>query len=165
MNEGAVEHEGRIALNLQSGSAEVYTLSDGELGSGDLYLDLRIEQPMATAWSSAGHVVATEQFVLQQRDVELPTILVPAAFSETEEQIKVSAEGSVWIVSKRSGFIEQWTTDGDDQLATPLIDNVVRAPIDNDIGVSEVDRPDPNAWHSCWIGVWAMGFRASVIVA
>ena len=94
MNEGAVEHEGRIALNLQPGRSEVYTLSDGELGSGDLYLDLRIEQPMATAWSSAGHVVATEQFVLQQRDEELPGILAPAAFSETEEQIKVSAKGA-----------------------------------------------------------------------
>ena len=161
MNEGAVEQEGRITLNLQSGSAEVYTLSDGEFGSGDLYLDLRIQQPVATAWSLAGHVVANEQFVLQQRDVERPSIVAPAAFSDSEEQIKVSAEGSVWLVSKGTGFIEQWTTDGVDHLATPLIDNVVRAPIDNDIGVSEVDRPDPNAWHSRWVaaGLWDLEHR------
>ena len=161
VNEGAVEQEGRITLNLQSGSAEVYTLAYGEFGSGDLYLDLRIEQPMATAWSLAGHVVANEQFVLQQRDVELPRIVALAAFSESEEQIRVSAEGSVWIVSKGTGFIDQWTTDGVDHLATPLIDNVVRAPIDNDIGVSEVDRPDPNAWHSRWVaaGLWDLEHR------
>ena len=156
MSEGEVEQEGHIALNLQAGTSEVYTLSNVELGTGDLCLDLRIEQPMATAWSLAGHVVATEQFVLEQRDVEMPKIVAPATFLETDEQINVSAAGSVWIVSKSTGFIEQWTTDGIDQLAVPLIDNVVRAPIDNDIGVSEVDRPDPNAWHSRWFaaGLW-----------
>ena len=161
MNEGAVEQEGRIALNLQPGTVEVYMLSDIGFGTGDCYLDLSIEQPMATAWSSAGHVVASEQFVLQQRDVERPSIVAPAAFSDSEEQIKVSAEGGVWIVSERTGFIEQWTTDGVDQLATPLIDNVVRAPLDNDIGVSEVDRPDPNAWHSRWVaaGLWDLEHR------
>lgn len=161
MGEGTVEHEGRIALNLRSGESEVYMLADGNLRSGDCYLNLRIEQPMATAWSLAGHVVATEQFVLQQQARDLPKISAPAVFSETDEQITVSADGSVWIVSKLTGFIEQWTTDGVDQLATPFTDNVLRAPIDNDIGVSEVDRPDPNAWHSRWVaaGLWDLEHR------
>ena len=161
MKQGAVEREGSITLNLQPGTAEVYRLSDGEFGSGNLYLDLRIEQPLATAWSSTGHVVASEQFVLQQREVERPSIVAPAAFSESEEQIRVSAEGSVWVVSKGTGFIDQWIADGVDQLAVPLIDNVARAPIDNDIGVSEVDRPDPNAWCSRWVaaGLWDLEHR------
>lgn len=33
-----------------------------------------------------------------------------------------------------------------EQLLTPLRDQFVRAPLDNDIGVSEVERIDPNAW-------------------
>ena len=161
INDGVVGQEGRIALTLQPGTSETYMLSEVELGAADVYLDLRIEQPAATTWSLAGHIVATEQFVLQQRDMELPKISVPAAFSELEEQIKVSAAGSFWIVSKRTGFIEQWTVDGVDQLAAPLIDNVVRAPLDNDIGVSEVNRPDPNAWHSRWVaaGLWDLAHR------
>ena len=43
-------------------------------------------------------------------------------------------------------------------LATPLRDNFYRAPLDNDIGVSEVDNIDPNAWAERWkkagLGQW-----------
>ncbi len=33
---------------------------------------------------------------------------------------------------------------------TPLRDQFIRAPLDNDIGVSEVERIDPNAWVERW---------------
>ena len=159
--EGTVLREGSIELSLPPGTSEVYTLPNVDVGSGNSYLNLTIEQPAETAWSAAKHIVATEQFVLKHRTVELPTMTAPASFSETDEQITTSAEGSSWTVSKYTGFIEQWIVDGVDQLATPLIDNIVRAPVDNDIGVSEVDRPDPNAWHSRWIaaGLWELEHR------
>lgn len=32
----------------------------------------------------------------------------------------------------------------------PLRDQFIRAPLDNDIGVSEVERIDPNAWVERW---------------
>ena len=161
MNEGAVEQEGRIELRLPPGGSEAYTLPDVDFGSGNSYLNLTIEQPAETAWSSAQHIVAAEQFILQQRAVELPSTMGLVSFSETDAQITTSAEGNSWIVSKHTGFIEQWIVDGVDRLATPLIDNVVRAPLDNDIGVSEVDRPDPNAWHSRWVaaGLWDLEHR------
>jgi beta-galactosidase len=34
--------------------------------------------------------------------------------------------------------------------ADPLRDQFIRAPLDNDIGVSEVERIDPNAWVERW---------------
>jgi beta-galactosidase len=161
MNEGEVEQEGRIELRLPPCGSEAYTLSDVDLGSGNSYLNLTIEQPAGTAWSSAQHIVATEQFILHQRAVELPSTMGLISYSETNELITTSAEGNSWIVSKHTGFIEQWIVDGVARLATPLTDNVVRAPLDNDIGVSEVDRPDPNAWHSRWIaaGLWDLEHR------
>ena len=161
MNEGAVEQEGRIELRLPPGGSEAYTLSDVDVGSGNSYLNLTIEQPAETAWSAAQHVVATEQFVLKQRVVELPEIIAPASFSESDEQIKIAAEGNYWTVSKHTGFIDQWRIGDVAQFATPLTDKVVRAPLDNDIGVSEVDRPDPNAWHSRWVtaGLWNLEHR------
>ena len=36
------------------------------------------------------------------------------------------------------------------QLLTPLRDQFTRAPLDNDIGVSEATRIDPNAWVERW---------------
>ena len=43
-------------------------------------------------------------------------------------------------------------------MSAPIEDSFFRAPLDNDIGVSEVDNPDPNAWESRWrragVGQW-----------
>lgn len=35
-------------------------------------------------------------------------------------------------------------------MLTPLVDQFTRAPLDNDIGVSEATRIDPNAWVERW---------------
>jgi beta-galactosidase len=35
-------------------------------------------------------------------------------------------------------------------LFSPLTDNFIRAPLDNDIGVSEANRADPNSWIERW---------------
>jgi beta-galactosidase len=45
--------------------------------------------------------------------------------------------------------------------AVPLRDQFVRAPLDNDIGVSETDRIDPNAWVERWksAGLYALDAR------
>jgi hypothetical protein len=42
-----------------------------------------------------------------------------------------------------SGLLTHWQVEGVEQLLTPLRDQFVRAPLDNDIGVSEVERIDP----------------------
>lgn len=39
---------------------------------------------------------------------------------------------------------------GETTLLAPLTDNFTRAPLDNDIGVSEATRIDPNAWVERW---------------
>ena len=62
--------------------------------------------------------------------------------------------------NKTSGLIDAWhvvTQSGEKTskkvvIQSPLVDNFFRAPLDNDIGVSEVDNVDPNAWHSRWAG-------------
>ncbi|WP_410261035.1 hypothetical protein [Klebsiella pneumoniae] len=49
------------------------------------------------------------------------------------------------------------------QLLTPLRDQFTRAPLDNDIGVSEATRIDPNAWVERWKA--AGHYRRSSVVA
>jgi beta-galactosidase len=55
-----------------------------------------------------------------------------------------------WTVDRESGLFTHWQVDGVEQLLTPLRDQFMRAPLDNDIGVSEVERIDPNAWVERW---------------
>jgi beta-galactosidase len=60
--------------------------------------------------------------------------------------------------NSESGLLTSWLVNGSETMSAPLEDNFFRAPLDNDIGVSEVDNPDPNAWESRWrragIGKW-----------
>lgn len=60
--------------------------------------------------------------------------------------------------NQNSGLIKQFTKNGQALISSPLVDNFYRAALDNDIGVSEVDNPDPNAWEVRWskagIGQW-----------
>jgi beta-galactosidase len=62
------------------------------------------------------------------------------------------------VLDANTGLLTSWLANGEEQLSAPLEDNFFRAPLDNDIGVSEVDNPDPNAWESRWrragIGQW-----------
>ena len=37
-----------------------------------------------------------------------------------------------------------------EQLLAPIMDHFYRAPLDNDIGTSEADHADPNAWIARW---------------
>ena len=49
-----------------------------------------------------------------------------------------------------AGLLSQMWIGDEKQLLTPLRDQFTRAPLDNDIGVSEATRIDPNAWVERW---------------
>lgn len=146
---------GRTTLALAPEAHAELTLSE-ELtlpaGAKEVWLTLEVIQPAPTAWSDAGHRVAWQQF-------SLATPLVLQAFSpaaEGPELIHSDTAWTVrsgeqqWIIDRQSGLLTHWQVDGKEQLLTPLRDQFVRAPLDNDIGVSEVERIDPNAWVERW---------------
>ncbi len=80
------------------------------------------------------------------------------AIEAQDENFIVNAKNQVFRFSKRSGLLTSWLKNENETLSAPLEDNFFRAPLDNDIGVSEVDNPDPNAWESRWrragVGQW-----------
>lgn len=51
---------------------------------------------------------------------------------------------------KNSGQLTNWRVEGEEQLLQGPQDNFYRAPLDNDIGISQVDCIDPNAWSCRW---------------
>lgn len=62
----------------------------------------------------------------------------------------VLANNTRWQFDRQSGLLTQYSISDEAQLVSPLIDQFTRAPLDNDIGVSESTRIDPNARVERW---------------
>ncbi len=105
-------------------------------------------QPNATTWSAAGHISAWQQWRLAENlSVTLPS--APHAIPQlttSETDFCIELDNKRWQFNRQSGFLSQMWIGDKKQLLTPLRDQFTRAPLDNDIGVSEATRIDPNAW-------------------
>ncbi|AMO58550.1 beta-D-galactosidase [Endozoicomonas montiporae] len=151
--EGERLASGEVDLNIAPGKRQQITIDRSAIGNGALpRLNIVIKQPEATAWSQAGHEVACQQFMLREPLTvnRSPVSRKTAVISETQTDYAITAGNSQWLLSKEKGQLTSWIKDDKEQLLSPLQDNFFRAPLDNDIGVSEVDRPDPNAWMARW---------------
>ena len=137
--------EGQCELTL----SETLTLP---AGAEDVWLNLTVVQPQATPWSDAGHRVAWQQFALTTPLVLRPHLSTGTApeLEQSDSTWTVRHGTQQWTIDRQSGLLTHWQVDGAEQLLTPLRDQFVRAPLDNDIGVSEVERIDPNAWVERW---------------
>lgn len=149
----AVFAGGELTLDIAPGATERLVLSEQpvRISGAQPRLNLTIVQPEATSWSEAGHDVARQQFMLigTLADVS-PRLQAAAEIVESGHQLQVNAGANQWTIDRNTGLLVSWVKEGHEQLLAPLGDNFFRAPLDNDIGVSEVDRPDPNAWMPRW---------------
>lgn len=121
---------------------------------GALYLQVSVEQLDATPWSPPGHRVAWQQWRLASGIItplltDTPLGTAPL-LSENDREFSVSQGSQRWIVDKHSGLLTQWYRDDVAGLNAALTDQFIRAPLDNDIGVSEAGRIDPLAWVERW---------------
>ncbi|EXU77073.1 beta-galactosidase [Erwinia mallotivora] len=149
---GRAVAEGRQPLTLAAEGRLSLELGALPELNGEVWLCVAIVQPQATAWSEAGHRVAWDQWrlpALLQRPVATEGGQKPL-LSESETEIIVSWQQQSWHFCRQSGELVQWCSENQPQLLTPLRDAFVRAPVDNDIGISEVTRVDPNAWVERW---------------
>lgn len=120
--------------------------------AGQLWLTVRVEQPQATAWSDAGHISAWQQWKLQEKLslTQLPPAGTAPQLNVSENVFTVENDNKRWQFDRQSGLLTQYWIGDSAQLLTPLTDQFTRAPLDNDIGVSESTRIDPNAWVERW---------------
>ncbi|HBM3227106.1 TPA: beta-galactosidase [Klebsiella oxytoca] len=147
--------EGSVKLALCPEGQSELTLCDAltlPAGAEEVWLTLEVVQPQATVWSDAGHRVAWQQFPLAAPlALRGPRSAGIAPALESSDTAWIVRSGSQqWTIDRQSGLLTHWQVDGVEQLLTPLRDQFVRAPLDNDIGVSEVERIDPNAWVERW---------------
>ena len=150
--EGVAVAEGETELRL--GAEESVCLALGPLPAltGEAWLRVEVVQPAATAWSPAGHRVAWDSWRLPSA-LALPQpqpVGVSPQLSNTGQTFDISHGRQRWQFCRESGELVQWLRDDVPQLLSPLRDLFVRAPLDNDIGISEVTRVDPHAWVERW---------------
>ncbi|MGL6350186.1 MAG: glycoside hydrolase family 2 TIM barrel-domain containing protein, partial [Aeromonas sp.] len=128
--------------------AQLPTFTPGSLA----WVTVSIVQPQATLWSDAGHEVATQQFNLPV-PLALPVSTTDAhgvVFIQQAADWQIHAGESHWQLDGQTGRITRWLKQGREQLLAPIADHFYRAPLDNDIGTSEADHADPNAWIARW---------------
>lgn len=145
---------GQIVLDIAPQGRQVITLPDCPMPetAGQLWLSVRVEQPRATAWSDAGHISAWQQWKLEEKLslARQPTVRTAPQLNVSENSFTVENDNKRWQFDRRSGLLTQYWLDDTAQLLSPLTDQFTRAPLDNDIGVSESTRIDPNAWVERW---------------
>ncbi|SIO96857.1 beta-galactosidase [Vibrio spartinae] len=157
LEDGVAISTGEHAVIMAPESARTIELplDHGLYQSGKTYhLNVDLLLAEATFWAPARHSVAQSQFELKavysRSDAEPATPSAEIRVSESDEQVIVAVADQQWTFHRGSGYLTHWEQQGEQRLAAPLKDHFYRAPLDNDIGTSEVDRPDPNSWMARW---------------
>lgn len=165
LEDGVAIAEGELSLEVPAESSQTLEIPvTFNAKSGAVYhFNTDIQLTDATRWAPAGHICATEQFALTNpcslalnASVSPPC---PLLIRDGETFIVTLADESQrWVWDTTSGLMSEWVDKGTQQLKAAPVDNFYRAPLDNDIGISEVDNIDPNAWACRWdaagIGHW-----------
>ncbi|MDE1324894.1 beta-galactosidase [Vibrio aestuarianus] len=165
LENGVAIQTGQLALAIEADSQQHIIIEWNFQPKADALYHLNTDVCLVnpTAWAPAGHTIATEQFALVNTcALSLPEVnLQPAPeLSEQGSQILVNSRDAKhqWQWDTQTGLLTDWRVDGQPQILRSPEDNFFRAPLDNDIGVSEVDNIDPNAWVCRWqlagIGQW-----------
>ncbi|NIG77785.1 beta-galactosidase [Klebsiella sp. Ap-873] len=152
-SEGELLSSGELALDLAPEQTCVLQLALPEISCpGDLWLNVEIRQIKATSWSEAGHCCAQAQWQLPSALAQPTTIPAGSAplLQMDDRHVDVFHGDQHWRFERRSGLLSQWFSHQRPALLTPLQDNFTRAPLDNDIGISEAAHIDPNAWVERW---------------
>lgn len=165
LEDGKVIQTGSLALDVEAdsqASIEI-ALNFTPKAEAQYHLNTDIKLIAATPWADAEHLVASEQMSLRNTaSLVLPTLETQPApmLTQQDNSVLVSSvdEKHQWRWDSQTGLMIDWRVDGEAQMLAAPQDNFFRAPLDNDIGVSEIDNVDPNAWMCRWdmagIGQW-----------
>ena len=177
---GQCVEQGEQIINIAPQSTQTLTINTKTVfkAGAQYHLNLDVALINDSSFASAEHVLNTEQFKLINSQSLSADAFSPALanasthgalnISETNTQLNIEGDTFKLVFNSQSGLIEQWLHNQTQVIKSPLVDNFYRAPLDNDIGVSEVDNLDPNAWEARWlradIGQWQRTCRSFEVV-
>ncbi|SCC50655.1 beta-galactosidase [Kosakonia oryziphila] len=152
--DGEVLAQGEIPLDIAPQGKQCIELNIPKLEAapGEVWLNVDVFQRAATCWSAADHHCAWDQWRLPAPLYITPRVAQNSCptLQASEQEFIITHQSQRWHFCRRSGNLQQWWRDEQPTLLTPLSDCFTRAPLDNDIGISEVTRIDPNAWVERW---------------
>jgi beta-galactosidase len=159
LQNGVEVEQGNFMLNITpQNSVNIIIEPHTQFEEGAQYhLNIDVELAGDCSFAKAGHVLATEQFSLANGQSILSSMFTkqsrqPAlSLRENDDAITIKGADLTLTFDRQTGLIKNWVQDNKPVIVSPLVDNFYRAPLDNDIGVSEVDNLDPNAWEARWI--------------
>lgn len=155
-NNGKAIAQGEAPLQLQLGSETLCQLMKAmpyPKQGGEYFLNLEVVLAADEIWAPSGTVLGWSQLSLPvHRALRVPAIAPDRLPDVIEEPDHWTIRGDTFELDfdKESGHLVQWLLNGEEQLLCSPQDNFFRPPIDNDIGASEADQPDPNAWLTKW---------------
>jgi beta-galactosidase len=156
LQDGKAILSGHQDLEIAPGETQTLRLSEEIIEpkpGREYHLSVFVTAKKETSWCDAGYRIAQAQFELPM-SLELPEHSYEQAgmVSVREgEQLQIICENAQWKFNPATGELTSWIKSlGKEIIAEPPRDNFYRAPLDNDIGVSEAHRIDPNAWVSRW---------------
>ena len=159
---------GRVVLDVAPESKQYLSLNIPEVTRpGQLWLNLEVRYINATSWSEANQLCAWQQFrlpgVLSLPNLEKNGITPELMFEG--DNIDIYHQQQHWRFNRQTGLLCQWFSYGTPQLLTALSDNFTRAPLDNDIGISEATQRDPHAFAERWkaAGMYDLAIRLEYI--
>ncbi|SNY61972.1 beta-galactosidase [Enterobacter sp. CC120223-11] len=165
--DGEVLAEGECGLDILPQETQAIELANFTLptGLGEVWLNVEVWQTDATAWSDAQHLCAWDQWKIPAplALAEWPVAGVAPQLTTSDAAFTVSHGNQRWAFSRESGHLEQWWRNEQPGLLSPVQDNFTRAPLDNDIGVSEATRIDPNAWVERWKAAGLYDMEATLL--
>ncbi|MFW8591227.1 beta-galactosidase [Glaciecola sp. 2405UD65-10] len=165
LKNGKQVEQGKYTLDIAPQNSTIVGItlaSEFELGA-QYHLNVDVVLIDDCDFADAGHVMASEQFTVANLMGLKPIASKSTAehgftIDSTSAEIIISNAQSKLVIDASTGLIRQWIQNNEPVLSGPLEDNFYRAALDNDIGVSEVDNIDPNAWEARWlragIGRW-----------
>lgn len=118
-HDGEVISQGEAVLDIAPNGKQTLNLGDIPSSEGDLWLNVAVHQPQATAWSEAGHRSAWDQWQLPQPMTLQVTEKISAVAPVLEQQnglITVAHGTQRWQFSQQSGLLEQWFDDSTPRL-------------------------------------------------
>lgn len=165
LENGKVVQSGSAQLDIEANSQALLEieLSFEPKADAVYHLNTDITLIKETPWAPAGHICATEQFSLRNNAglviPKLESKAIPTLIQQDNAILVASLDDKYqWRWDRHTGLLVDWQVEGKTQMLAAPQDNFFRAPLDNDIGVSEVDNVDPNAWICRWdmagIGQW-----------
>ncbi len=140
--DGKVVRDGTLSkLAVAAGAEENIRvpLEKPELPPGtECWLKITFALAEGTSWAPKGHVVAWDQFKIPFKAPKAETVSVnempPLELKQTAKKITMSGKDFEVTFGKDSGALESYVFDGKQLIASPLIPNFWRVPIDNDNG-------------------------------